>query len=58
MDGLFSLAYILNIGVVDMVPIKGNHATSTRKENVKYYSKGDKEGNIFNPFNGRVADAD
>ena len=32
------------------------HATSTRKDDAKYNGKGDKENNIFNPFNGRVAD--
>ena len=55
-DGLLSLVYIPNIVVVDMAHIVAKHATSSRKDDAKYYGKGDKEGNIFNPFNGRVAD--
>ena len=55
-DGLLSLAYVPNIVVVDMTHVVAKHATSTRKEDAKYYGKCDKEGNIFNPFNGRVAD--
>ena len=55
-DGLLSLAYIPNIVVVDMAHIVAKHATSSRKGDAKYYGKYDKEGNIFNPFNGRVAD--
>ena len=57
-DGLLSLAYIPNIVVVDMARIVAKHATSTRKDDAKYFGKGDKEGNIFNPFSGRVADPD
>ena len=55
-DGFPSLAYIPNIAVVDMARIVVKHATSTRKDDAKYYGKGDKEGNIFNPFNDEVAD--
>ena len=57
-EGLLSLAYIPNIFAVDMARIVAKHATSTRKDNAKYYGKGEKEGNIFNPFSGRVADSD
>ena len=57
-EGLLSLAYIPNIVVVGMARIVAKHATSTRKDDAKYFGKGDKEGNIFNPFNGRVADPD
>ena len=39
-----------------MPHIAANHAKSTRKDDAKYDGKGDKENNIFNPFNGRVAD--
>ena len=53
-DGLLSLAYIPNIVVVDVAHIVAKHATSTRKDDAKYYGKDVKEGNIFNPFNGRV----
>ena len=45
-----------NIIVIDMAHIVAKHATSSRKDDAKYYGKGDKEGNIFNQFNGRVAD--
>ena len=55
-DGLLSLAYIRDIVVVDMPRTAGKHATSTRKDDAKYDGKGDKESNIFSPFNGRVAD--
>ena len=41
-DCLLSLAYIPNLGVVDIVSIKGYHAASTRTENAKYYGKGNK----------------
>ena len=55
-DDLLSFAYIPNIVVLDMAHIVAKHATSNRKDEAKYYGKGDKEGNIFNPFNSRVAD--
>ena len=55
---LLSLAYIPSIAVADVARIVAKHATSTRKNNAKYYNKGDKEGNIFNPFSERVADPD
>ena len=57
-DGLLSLAYIQKIAVVDMAHIVAKHPTSTRKDDAKYYGKGDKGGTIFSPFNGRVADPD
>ena len=57
-DGLLSLAYILNIVVVDMAHIVAKHARNTREDDAKYDGKGDKEGNNLNPFNDRVADAD
>ena len=47
-DGWLSLAYIPNIVAVDMARVLVNHAT--RKDDAKYYGKGGKEGNIFNPF--------
>ena len=53
-DGLLSLAYIPNIVV--MTDIVTKHATSTRKDDGKYYGKGDKERNIFNPSIAKVAD--
>ena len=55
-DDLLSFAYIPNIVVPDMAHIVAKHSTSNRKDDAKYYGKGDKEGNIFNPFNCRVAD--
>ena len=57
-DDLLSFAYIPNIVVPDMAHIVAKHSTRTsnRKDDAKYYGKGDKEGNIFNPFNCRVAD--
>ena len=55
---LLSLSYIPNIVVADVARIGAKHATSTRKNDAKYYDKGDKEGNIFNPFSERVADPD
>ena len=55
---LLSLAYIPNIVVADVARIVAKHATSTRKNDAKYYDKGDKEGNIFNPFSEWVADQD
>ena len=36
-DGLLSLAYIPNIVVVDMAHIVAKHATSSRKDDAKYY---------------------
>ena len=39
-----------------MAHIVAKHATSSRKGDAKYCGKYDKEGNIFNPFNGRMAD--
>ena len=42
-DGLLLLAYIPNIVAVDMVDIVVKHATSARKDDAKYYGKGDKE---------------
>ena len=53
-DGLLSLAYIPNIVV--MTDIVTKHATSTRKDDAKYYGKGDKERNVFNPSMAKVAD--
>ena len=41
-----------------MAYIVANYAISTRKDDAKYYGKGGTEGNIFNPFNDRVADPD
>ena len=58
MDGWLSLTYIPNIVVFDMAHTVTKYATSIRKDDAKYYGKGDKEDNIFNPFNGRVTDPD
>ena len=55
-DGCLSMAYLPNVVVVDMAHIVSKHANRSRREDIEKYNKGDNEGKLFRPYDGRAAD--
>ena len=55
-DGCLSMAYLPNVVVVDMAHIVAKHANRIRREDIEKYKKGDNEGKLFRPYDGRAAD--
>ena len=55
-DGLLSFKHIPNVVIVDMAHILARHANTTRKADTLRLGKGDANGNLFFPFDGRIAD--
>ena len=58
-DGLISMKILPNVVIVDMAHIVARHANGRcRREDALKYGKGNDEGFIFYPYEGRVADVD
>ena len=57
-DGILAFKHVPNVVIIDMAHILARHANNSRKEDVIRLGKGDLSGNLFFPFDGRVADPD
>ena len=55
-DGLLAFKHIPNVVIVDMAHILARHANNARKDDIIRLGKGNQDGNLFFPFEGRVAD--
>eukprot|EP00111_Clytia_hemisphaerica_P006866 TCONS_00019848-protein len=55
-DGILSFKYVPNVIIVDLAHMLARHANGSRREDTLRLGKGDQEGNLFYPFDGRIDD--
>ena len=55
-DGILSFKHVPNVIIVDLAHMLANHANGTRREDTIRLGKGDEEGNLFYPYDGRIDD--